>query len=232
MDPLEEKIDRVFDALISGVKQLEKEQADECIDWSDPDKQAILNRQFCGMPAGPSAEGEIEIPGVGEVLLDAREIRDTVIRLGLQINRDYADKEIVVVCVLKGAFVFCADLVRQLDMPHTVEFMRVKSYAGTEQGDLKVLTDLDTDIRNKHVLIVEDIVDSGVTLAKLTSMLRARGPASLEICAMLRKPSCIKVDDLAVKYVGKDIPNKWVVGYGLDNDEKMRGVPVVGVLKQ
>lgn len=165
------------------------------------------------------------------VLLSKEEIEATVKDLAAQIDRDYAGRDLLVVGVLKGAVMIMADLVRSLHSHVTMDWMAVSSYgSGTQSsGVVRILKDLDTDLMGKDVLIVEDIIDSGLTLSWLLSNLRSRGPASVEICALLRKPEAAKVE-IDVKYVGKDIPNEFVVGYGLDFAEKYRNLDFIGTL--
>jgi len=171
-------------------------------------------------------------PDIEEVLLNEQMIQQKVAELAKHIDQHYVGRELVVVAILKGAFIFCSDLVRKMTVDHTVEFMSVSSYGmgGTQQSQLSVFMDLRASIEGKHVLIVEDILDSGVTLSKIWNMLHERKPASLSICTLLRKPECVKAKDLKVDFIGFDIPNKWVVGYGLDCAEKWRTFPYIGVL--
>jgi hypoxanthine phosphoribosyltransferase len=147
------------------------------------------------------------------------------------VERDYAGKDVLLIGVLKGAVMVMADLSRELRIPVTMDWMAVSSYgSGTQSsGVVRILKDLDTDLSGKTVLIVEDIIDSGLTLSWLLSNLRSRGPESIEILALLRKPEAARVD-IDVKYVGFDIPNKFVVGYGLDYDERYRTLRGVGIL--
>ena len=155
----------------------------------------------------------------------------TAAELAAQIDRDYQDKDVLLVAVLKGAVMVMADLSRALRSHVTLDFMAVSSYgSGTQSsGVVRILKDLDADLMGRHVLIVEDIIDSGLTLSWLKTNLESRGPASVEICAFLRKPDAMKVD-IDVKYVGRDIPNEFVVGYGLDFDEKYRNLDFIGTL--
>lgn len=171
-------------------------------------------------------------PDVENILVTEEEIKETVKRLGEQISRDYAGKEILAIIILKGSVVFAADLIRALDVPARVDFMQASSYgAGTESsGKINVRLDLGSDIQDKHVLLIEDIIDSGNTLYKLKEMLKARNPASLRICTMLDKPSR-RMSPVEVEYVGKEIPDAFVVGYGLDYNETYRNLPYIGVLK-
>lgn len=166
-----------------------------------------------------------------EVLYTKEEIDAKIKELATQIDRDYADKDVLLIGVLKGAVMVMADLSRAMKTHVTMDWMAVSSYgSGTKSsGVVRILKDLDADLMNRHVLIVEDIIDSGLTLSWLKSNLESRGPASVEICTLLRKPDAVKVD-IDVKYVGMDIPNKFVVGYGLDFAEKYRNLDVIGIL--
>ncbi|MFT2818215.1 hypoxanthine phosphoribosyltransferase [Leifsonia sp. A12D58] len=166
-----------------------------------------------------------------EILIEEDEIRAKLAELSRRIEADYADKDVLLVGVLKGAVMVMADLARELQIPITMDWMAVSSYgSGTESsGVVRILKDLDTDLTGRHVLIVEDIIDSGLTLSWLMANLNSRGPESIEICALLRKPEAARVD-IDVKYFGFDIPNKFVVGYGLDYNEKYRNLRSVGIL--
>ncbi|GAB3190159.1 hypoxanthine phosphoribosyltransferase [Nesterenkonia suensis] len=166
-----------------------------------------------------------------EVLYTKEEIDARITELAAQIDRDYEGKDILLVGVLKGACMVMADLSRALTSHVTMDWMAVSSYgSGTKSsGVVRILKDLDADLMGRHVLIAEDIIDSGLTLSWLKSNLESRGPASVEICTLLRKPEAVKVD-IDVKYVGMDIPNKFVVGYGLDFAEKYRNLDCVGIL--
>ncbi len=170
---------------------------------------------------------------IAEILIDADTIQARIAELGAQINADYHEVENpLLVCVLKGAFVFLADLTRHLIFPHEVDFMATSSYGAATQttGIVRILMDLDRPIEGRHVLIVEDIIDSGHTLDYMVRMLSARNPASLRICTLLSKSARRQVD-VPVQYIGFEIPNKFVVGYGLDFGEKYRNLPFIGVLK-
>jgi hypoxanthine phosphoribosyltransferase len=171
---------------------------------------------------------------VARVLIPGDELQARVAELGQAINATYADEDRpLLVCVLKGAFVFLADLTRRLKMRHEVDFMEVSSYgAGTEStGVVRILLDLEQSIEGRHVLIVEDIVDSGRTLAYMRRNLQTRGPASLRVCTLLSKPSRREVD-VTLDWVGFEVPNEFVVGYGLDYAEEYRNLPFIGVLKE
>src|SRR5580692_11606033 len=165
------------------------------------------------------------------VLLSQAQIHEGITRLAAEVDAKYAGNEVLLVGVLKGAVMVMADLSRALHLPVTMDWMAISSYgAGTKSsGVVRILKDLDTDIEGRHVLVVEDIIDSGLTLSWLLSNLRQREPASLEVCALLRKPDAAKVE-IDVKHVGFDIPNEFVVGYGLDFAEKYRNLPFIATL--
>ena len=165
-------------------------------------------------------------------VVSAKEIEEKIAELAAQIDADYVDREPLLVGVLKGAVMFMSDLARALTRPSTMEFMACSSYGSstTSSGVVRILKDLDRDVSGRDILIVEDIIDSGLTLSWLLKNVQARNPASVEVVALLRKPDAIKVQ-VPVKYVGFDIPNEFVVGYGLDFAERYRELPYVGVLK-
>ena len=169
---------------------------------------------------------------VERILIGEDEIRAKVAELAAAIDADYAGREILLVGVLKGAVMVMADLARALHTPVSMEFMAVSSYgsATSSSGVVRILKDLDRSIVDQHVLVVEDVVDSGLTLSWLLRNLASRGPASVEVCALLRKPEAAKAD-VRVRYVGFDIPADFVVGYGLDHAERYRDLPYVGLLK-
>jgi hypoxanthine phosphoribosyltransferase len=166
-----------------------------------------------------------------EVLLTEQQINDKIAELSRRVERDYAGERVLLVAVLKGAVMVMADIARELKMHVDIDFMAVSSYGmSTESsGVVRILKDLDTDLSGRHVIIVEDIIDSGLTLTWLRANLASRGPASLEILALLRKPDAAKVE-VDVKYLGFDIPNEFVVGYGLDFAEKYRNLRGIAVL--
>jgi hypoxanthine phosphoribosyltransferase len=170
-------------------------------------------------------------PAVGDILVQRDELEHRVRELAAEISRDYADRELLLIGVLKGAVFFLADLMRHLDVECEVDFMAVSSYGAStdSSGVVRILKDLDAPIEGRDVLIVEDIVDSGLTLSYLFRMLRARGPASLEVCALLTKPARREID-LPIRYVGFEIPNRFAIGYGLDHAERYRNLPYVAVL--
>jgi hypoxanthine phosphoribosyltransferase len=171
-------------------------------------------------------------PGVGDILVQSDELAHRVRELGDRISADYADRDLFLVGVLKGAVFFLSDLMRHLEVPCEVDFMAVASYGSStdSSGVVRILKDLDSPIEGREVLIVEDIVDSGLTLSYLLRTLRARNPASLEVCALLTKPERRKVE-LPIKYVGFEIPNRFAIGYGLDFGERFRNLPYVAVLE-
>ena len=165
------------------------------------------------------------------VLMTREEVQETVQDLAARIDRDYAGKDLLLVGVLKGAVIVVSDLIRALPGTAPMDWMAISSYgSGTKSsGVVRILKDLDTDITDKHVLIIEDIIDSGLTLSWIKANLASRNAASVEICTLLRKPEAVKVD-VGVKYVGFDIPNDFVVGYGLDYAEKYRNLRCIGTL--
>jgi hypoxanthine phosphoribosyltransferase len=170
---------------------------------------------------------------IGEALVTQEDLERRVRELGAQISRDYAGKDLFLVGVLKGAVFFLSDLMRSLEVPCEVDFMAVASYGSStdSSGVVRILKDLDATIEGKDVLIVEDIIDSGLTLSYLLRTLRAREPRSLEVCALLTKPERREVD-LPIRYTGFEIPNKFVIGYGLDHAERYRNLPYVAVLQE
>ncbi len=172
-----------------------------------------------------------DVAGDIEVLLSPEQLSGRLDELAAEIDRDYAGKDLLLIGVLKGAVMVMADLARRLHNPVEMDWMAVSSYgSGTKSsGVVRILKDLDTDLSGRNVLIVEDIIDSGLTLSWLLANLRSRGPVSVEIAAMLRKPDAAKTD-VPVRYIGFDIPNEFVVGYGLDYAEKYRNLPFVGTL--
>ena len=163
----------------------------------------------------------------GKVLISAEELHLRIAQLGREVAADYEGRTPLLVAVLKGAFIFLGDLVRAIPIPHEIDFMAVSSYgaATRSSGIVRIVKDLDIDLVGRHVLIVEDIVDSGLTLAYLRRMLAARNPASLEVCALLARETITPVDRASLRYVGFTIPKDWVVGYGLDVAERYRNLP-------
>jgi hypoxanthine phosphoribosyltransferase len=165
------------------------------------------------------------------VLFSEKQIQDRLAELAVEIEKDYQGQEILLVGVLKGAVMVMADLARHFGRHVEMDWMAVSSYgSGTKSsGVVRILKDLDTDISGRHVLVVEDIIDTGLTLSWLVSNLTSRGPASVQICTLLRKPEALQMS-VDVKYVGYDIPNEFVVGYGLDYDERYRNLRSIGTL--
>jgi hypoxanthine phosphoribosyltransferase len=169
---------------------------------------------------------------IGEILVQADELQHRVREIAAEVSRDYAGKDLLLVGVLKGAVFFLADLMRHLDIPCEVDFMAVASYGSTTEssGVVRILKDLDAPLEGRDVLIVEDIVDSGLTLQYLMRTLHARGPASLEVCALLTKPERRRVE-MPARYVGFEIPDRFAIGYGLDHAERYRNLPYVAALR-
>ncbi|HYY63411.1 MAG TPA: hypoxanthine phosphoribosyltransferase [Gaiellaceae bacterium] len=168
---------------------------------------------------------------VGEVLIDADALRERVAELGAEISADYEGRDLLLIGVLKGAVFFMADLMRKLTIPCEVDFMAISSYGAStdSSGVVRILKDLDINIEGRHVLVVEDIIDSGLTLSYLMRNLESREPATLEVCALLTKPERREIE-VPVRYVGFEIPNRFVIGYGLDFGERYRNLPFVAVL--
>ncbi|MDA3949271.1 MAG: hypoxanthine phosphoribosyltransferase [Spirochaeta sp.] len=165
-----------------------------------------------------------------KTLIDEAELKETVAALAAEICEDYRDKDPLLVGLLKGSFVFMADLIRQLDIPVEVDFMAATSYVGREStGELVVLKGLNESVHDRHVLIVEDIIDTGLTLHQIYDRLSTEGPASIEICTLIDKPARRQVE-VPVKYVGREIPDLFIVGYGIDFDQKYRWLPYVGTI--
>jgi hypoxanthine phosphoribosyltransferase len=170
-------------------------------------------------------------PAIGEILVQADDLRNRIKELGQQISRDYEGRHLLLVGVLKGAVFFLADLMRELEVPCEVDFMAVASYGSATEssGVVRILKDLEAPVADRDVLIVEDIVDSGLTLQYLLRNLRSREPRSLEVCALLTKPARRQVE-LPIRYVGFEIPNKFAIGYGLDYEERYRNLAYVAAL--
>ena len=168
---------------------------------------------------------------VGEILIDEASLQGRISELGAEVSADYAGRDLLLVGVLKGAVFFMADLVRELSVPCEIDFMAISSYgaATDSSGVVRILKDLDINVSDRHVLVVEDIIDSGLTLSYLMRNLKARKPATLEVCALLTKPERREID-VPVRYVGFEIPNRFVIGYGLDFAERYRNLPYVAVL--
>jgi len=180
-----------------------------------------------GDPSRSSGRG-----GIGETLIDSERLHSRVSQLGTEISGDYADRDLVMVGVLKGALIFMADLMRALTVPCEIDLMAVSSYgsATDSSGVVRILKDLDTSIIGRDVLIVEDIVDSGLTLQYLLRNLKARDPASIEVCALLTKPERRRVDT-PIRYVGFEIPDRFAIGYGLDHAQRHRNLDYVAALE-
>jgi hypoxanthine phosphoribosyltransferase len=169
---------------------------------------------------------------VGEVLISHEQIREKTKVLGRRITEDYAGKNPLLICILKGGLMFLADLMREIDLPLEIDFIAVSSYGDSTEssGVVRILMDLERNIQGRHVLIVEDIIDTGRTLTYIIENLRTRGPASVKVCTLLDKPSRRELE-IPIDYVGFTIPDKFVIGYGLDYGEIYRNLPFVGVLK-
>lgn len=172
-------------------------------------------------------------PDIERVILSEQDIKDIVARLGSEVSRDYAGKNPLVITVLRGAFIFTADLARAITIPCAVDFMAVSSYGSgvRSSGVCRIVKDLDTNIEGRHVVIAEDILDSGLTLSRLMNMLNDRKPASLAVCAFAVKDVADRKSAVEPKYVGTHVPDEFIVGYGLDYAERYRNLPYVGVLK-
>ncbi len=171
--------------------------------------------------------------GVGEILIEEDVLRARVAELGEEISEEYRGRDLLLIGVLKGAVFFMADLMRHLTVPCEVDFMAISSYGAStdSSGVVRILKDLDINIEGRHVLVVEDIIDSGLTLSYLVRNLESREPASLEVCALLTKPERREID-VPVRWIGFEIPNRFVIGYGLDFAERYRNLPYVGVLNE
>lgn len=170
---------------------------------------------------------------IKEIIYDEHELREKIREMGKTISKDYKGKDLLLVGVLKGSVVFMADLIKEIDIPCSIDFMAVSSYGNStsSSGVVRILKDLDSEIEGKDILIVEDIIDSGVTLKYLIKYLHGRKPNSVEIACLLNKPERRKVE-IDVKYLGFNVPDYFLVGYGLDYAEKYRNLPYIGVLKE
>ena len=170
---------------------------------------------------------------IKEVLVTREEIQEAVERLGKQLTEEYKDKEVVVVGILRGASIFMADIVREMDVYLDIDFMDVSSYgtAFESSGEVKIIKDLDTHLEGRHVLVVEDIIDTGRTLKYLVDLFKYRKAASVKVCTLLDKPARRVVKDIIADYVGLEVPDEFVVGYGLDYNQQYRNLPYIGVLK-
>lgn len=167
------------------------------------------------------------------ILLPKEKIAERVKELGKQLSAEYKDKNPLMICILKGSVLFFSDLIREMDIPLEIEFIAISSYGNSTKtsGEVKVVKDTDKSLENRHVILVEDIVDTGLTLAYLKNMLERRAPASLKICTLLDKPERREAE-IKVEYTGFTIPNSFVIGYGLDFSQKYRNMPDICVLKQ
>ncbi len=172
-------------------------------------------------------------PAIGETLVSSEDLKRRVAELGVEISRDYDGRDLFMIGVLKGAVLFLADLMRHLTVPCEIDFMAVSSYGSQtdSSGVVRILKDLDAPIEDRHVLVVEDIIDSGLTLQYLMRNLKARRPASLEVCALLTKPERLRVD-LSPRYLGFEIPNRFAIGYGLDHAQRYRNLDYVAALSE
>lgn len=170
---------------------------------------------------------------IKKILIEREDLRKKVAELGAKITEDYKGKDLLIICVLKGAVIFVSDLIREIDTHLNIDFMAISSYGVNTKssGVVRILKDLDVSIEGKHVLVVEDIIDSGLTLAYLIENLKSRGPESVEICTLLDKKERRTIE-LDIKYTGFVVPDEFVVGYGLDYAEKYRNLPYVAVLKE
>lgn len=168
---------------------------------------------------------------IKEILIDEEALRKRVVELGKELTRDYKDKDLIVVGVLKGAVVFMTDLIREINLPVTLDFMSVSSYGNSTEssGVVRILKDLDNSIEGKDILIIEDIIDTGLTLKHLIQNLKNKGAKSIEICTLLDKPERRKAE-IDVKYIGFKVPDVFIVGYGIDYAEKYRNLPYIGCL--
>src|SRR6476620_6238326 len=204
-----------------------------------PRRTRARRRRRAGPRRGAGREGRARVSqtelerAVGEILIDEETLAARVAELGAEVSADYEGQDLLLIGVLKGAVFFMADLMRHLTVPCEVDFMAILrcGHSTDSSGMVRILTDLDINIEGRHVLVVEDIIDSGLTLSYLIRNLESREPATLEVCALLTKPSRREID-VPVRYVGFEIPNKFVVGYGLDFAERYRNLPYVGVLDE
>lgn len=178
----------------------------------------------------PTSDEKLDIKP--KILIPEVKLQERLTELGEEIHHDFKGKEIVAVCILKGSFVFFSDLIRKIDLPMTCEFLGVSSYGNkmVSSGEVKVTLDINDPLEGKHVIVFEDIVDSGLTLSYIMNALKARKPATLKSCALLFKPESLKTE-IAVDYLGFKIGNEFVVGYGIDYAGKFRGLPYVGYVE-
>ncbi|MCW5873921.1 MAG: hypoxanthine phosphoribosyltransferase [Anaerolineales bacterium] len=180
------------------------------------------------MPQPPLPYTEL----LAETLITEEQLQARIAELGAEISRDYAGKDLLLICILRGGVMFLTDLVRHITIPHMMDFMAVSSYgagARKSSGQVRITMDLSLDIAGRNVVLVEDIVDSGNTIASVLSLLKARNPASLKVCSLLDKPE-MRQSEVPIDYTGFSIPNKFVFGYGLDLDEYYRNLPFIGVV--
>jgi len=169
---------------------------------------------------------------IERVLITEEQVKRRVKELGEEISRDYKGRDLVIVAVLRGAIVFLCDLIREISIPITLDFLSISSYSGqTQTGVVRILKDLDESIENRHVILVEDIIDTGLTLNYILKTLRARRPADIRVCALLDKKAR-RIVDVQIDYVGFEIPDEFVVGYGMDYDQRYRSLPFIGILKR
>lgn len=172
-------------------------------------------------------------PRIDRILYSEEQINERVKELADQINQDYFGKKLLVIGILKGAFMFMSDLCKRLEVNHRVDFMALSSYGdkSVSNGSVGIVMDIRSDINDKNVLIVEDIIDTGYTMDFLLNLLKSRNPTSVEICSFLRKKESLK-KDVPIKYLGFDVPNYWIVGYGLDLAEELRTLPFIATVKK
>ncbi|MDW8801686.1 hypoxanthine phosphoribosyltransferase [Clostridium sp. A1-XYC3] len=170
---------------------------------------------------------------IKQVLFEEEQLRNRIRELGNEISKDYEGKDLLLIGILKGSVPFMADLIKEVTIPCSIDFMAVSSYGNSTKtsGVVRILKDLDFEIENKHILIVEDIIDSGITLRYLTEYLKGRKAASIEIAALLSKPER-RTEEVNAKYIGFNVPDYFLVGYGLDYSEKYRNLPYIGILKE
>ena len=200
--------------------------------YPDLNVKLLYRRDFHRLLAkygfGPLANADVT--GIDRVMFTTGQIKQRVGRLGHEISRDYKDRHLILVGVLRGMLCFMADLMREVSLPIEVDFMSISHYSGGDWPGVRITKDLDMDLSEKDVILVEDIVDTGMTLNYLTDHLRSKGPASVEVCALLDKKAR-RIVDVPIRYTGFDIPDEFVVGYGLDYLEKYRNLPFIGALK-
>ncbi len=169
--------------------------------------------------------------GLIDILYTDEQIKQRIKELGEEISQEYRSESLHILCILKGSFIFAADLIREFDFPVKIDFLRISSYgSGTTSGKVKIMDDIPFELEGKHVLIVEDIIDTGNTLSALLNILKKSNPASLKICSLLHKPARKEVE-VPIDYLGFEIEDKFVVGYGLDFDERYRNLPFIGIMK-